>query len=494
LIRAFGCLLAVSFCVQAQVAYKVRLSSLEGGGVRTLSSEDYVAAVLAGESSTFTSDEALKAMAVAARTYAAQRRGRHAAEGFDFCSTTHCQRVAINGANARLKAAAGATEGQLLWFEGKPAFTVYTRDCGGKTEDVRSVWPEMDAPYLRSVTDRYCMRQPDRWSWSSPEQEIVRALKASELKTPEQIQQIAVVKRTESGRAQTLLLAGSGISERISAGSFRFAVGRSLGWNTIRSTRFEIRSREQRIEVSGQGEGHGVGLCQRGAEEMGRQGFTFHEILRFYYPGTVLSRRGSGLRWSRLGGERLAIFSTQPAQDQALLPMAERILHDAETRTGLHNPGGIAVYVYPDLDTFRNATGEPGWVAAHTSGLRIDLQPQRILQEKNALQGTLRHEFIHALIESKANTGLPVWFREGLTLYLSSPSGASSRKAAVSDRSALERRSDQGRTTEAYAEAYGRVAGLVQRYGETTVAGWLRSGLPREVSSSSTSRAPTNSR
>jgi hypothetical protein len=61
-------------------------------GIIKLSSEDYVAAVVTGESSVFQSAEALKAMAVAARTYAARMHGRHAEEGFDFCSTTHCQR------------------------------------------------------------------------------------------------------------------------------------------------------------------------------------------------------------------------------------------------------------------------------------------------------------------------------------------------------------------------------------------------------------------
>ena len=153
-------LAALLFCVvaPAQVTYKVQLTVNEGHRVVELSAETYVAAVLAGESSVFRSDEALKAMAVAARTYAAHMRGRHASEGFDFCATTHCQRVELQNITARLTAAAQATAGELLWFEGKPAFSVYTRDCGGRTENVQAVWPDVDAPYLTSRSDPYCTR------------------------------------------------------------------------------------------------------------------------------------------------------------------------------------------------------------------------------------------------------------------------------------------------------------------------------------------------
>src|ERR1019366_10755748 len=97
--------------------------------------ERYVAEVLAGESSTFQSEEALKAMAIAARTYAVHFRGRHAAEGYDLCATTHCQRLQAEGVTARLEAIAEQTAGTMLWFEGMPALACYSRDCGGTTED-----------------------------------------------------------------------------------------------------------------------------------------------------------------------------------------------------------------------------------------------------------------------------------------------------------------------------------------------------------------------
>ena len=105
--------------------------------------EKYVlAAVLAGEASVFRSDEALKALAVAARTYAVRMRGRHAAEGFDLCATTHCQRIDLDNVTLRLQKMADATSGEMLWYRGKLAFTPYSLDCGGHTEDAAAVWPD----------------------------------------------------------------------------------------------------------------------------------------------------------------------------------------------------------------------------------------------------------------------------------------------------------------------------------------------------------------
>ncbi len=71
------------------------------------------------------------------------------------------------------------------------------------------------------------------------------------------------------------------------------------------------------LEFSGTGSGHGVGLCQKGADEMGAEGRTWRDILAFYYPGTELGRTGRGIAWTRLGGESVALFTTHPDRDGA---------------------------------------------------------------------------------------------------------------------------------------------------------------------------------
>jgi stage II sporulation protein D len=102
----------------------VRLYSNQPNALtRKVPIEQYVAAVLAGESIGFRSEQAMQAMAVAARTYAVRFEGRHKSEGYDFCDTTHCQDVRFSAVTERMRRAAEATEGELLWFAGAPAAT-----------------------------------------------------------------------------------------------------------------------------------------------------------------------------------------------------------------------------------------------------------------------------------------------------------------------------------------------------------------------------------
>jgi len=121
---------------------------------------------------------------------------------------------------------------------------------------------------------------------------------------------------------------------RVSASSFRFAVGRELGWNTIRSDNYAVHSVNGQAVFDGTGSGHGVGLCQDGAEAMGRAGRSYGEILDFYYPGTMVGINGQGLHWRRLSGEMISMLTTQPDNDRPALSAADRLLHSLAIRTG----------------------------------------------------------------------------------------------------------------------------------------------------------------
>lgn len=452
-------------------------------GIQDISSEAYVAGVVAGESGVLHSDEALKAMSVTARTYAARMQGRHSKEGFDFCSTTHCQRFVK--ASARETKAAQETAGQLLWFDGKPAFTVYSRNCGGKTENVTAVWPDMAAPYLASHPDPYCS---GNWTWSASPGQIQQALLKSSLKVPDHFQTITVVHRTNSGRAQMLSLDG----ELLTASTFRFAIGRFIAWNMVRSEKYSIENTGGRILFRGAGEGHGVGLCQMGADQMGLRGRSYPQILEFYYPGTTIGSHAGDFRWSQLSGEGVVLHTMLPDSDRIVLGIVESAIRNWRKRLPWSGPPVIQIYVYPDLDSFRNATGEPGWIAARTTGNRIDLQPIAVLRSRNALQGTLEHEVIHCFVESAARPGLPVWFREGLVEHLGGhllPGGNSHV-----DDTDLRQRTDRKAAEAGYAEAAARVEQLIERYGETTVLTWVERGVPAEVRNSNASHPTVNNR
>ncbi len=454
------------------VTLKVRVKST----IIEMPLDQYVAAVLAGECSTFRSDEGIKAMAVAARSYALNLRGRHAAQGYDLCSSTHCQRLDPDAVTPRLASLAAQTSGVLLWFEGKPAFACYSRRCGGTTEDAGAVWGGLRAPFLRSHADPYCPRQgTGEWHWSAPAAEIAAALRRSQLRAPAEMDGIDIAQWTGSGRALVLALVGKAEQVRVSASSFRFAIGRALGFNTVRSDRWSVVRDGAQLKFAGAGEGHGVGMCQLGADQMGIEGHSYREILEFYYPGTVLGLTARGLTWRRMGGETLALMTTQPDRDGIVLAAAERQVKEISGQYGWAAPGGIEIRVYPDVETFRNATREPGWVAARTSGRRIQLQPAAILRERGALDSTVHHELLHVFVEAQAATGLPVWFREGLVGYLEHPvrTGA----ADVTDMD-LRHREDAAGAHRAYVAAAQKVAALVQRYGAPAIFAWLKSGLP----------------
>jgi stage II sporulation protein D len=465
----------------APAEIKVRLTQPDGGRIVVLPLERYVAGVLGGESGVFRSKEALKAQAVAARTYALRLRGRHSSEGFDFCATTHCQRVDLRAVTPRLQSAADETAGELLWFEGKLAFASYSGDCGGRTEDARAVWPDLAAPYLISHPDPYCTRAGvSAWRWLATGPEIAAALVRSQLRAPRNIERIVVASRTAAGRARTLTLSGGSEQVQISAGSFRLALGRGIGWDTLRNDLYDVALRNGRFVFEGSGAGHGVGLCQRGADQMGVDGRSYREILAFYYPGTSIGLTARGFPWLRFGGESIAVLATQADWGRAVLADSERLSRALSERTRLKLPVNTEILVYPDMDAFRNATGEPGWVAAHTVGARIHLQPASVLRNRGALESTLRHELLHVLIENRARPGLPVWFREGLAEYFEHPASATA-SSAMPDEIGIRQTDDAARARQANADAVRRVTALVKRFGEAAVLTWLDRGLPPEA-------------
>ena len=159
-----------------------------------------------------------------------------------------------------------------------------------------------------------------------------------------------------------------------------------------------------------------------------------------------------GIDWRRMGGERADVWATSERPE--LVTLADALVRETEASTGLRIDGRPRVLVYPSLAIYRNATGEPGWIAASTQGRVIRMQPAA------ADRATLRHEMYHVLIERNTRASLPLWFREGLALSLAG--GAKSTEGG-------------------YAAARSRVDECFQHYGKATVLGWLSTGLPEEV-------------
>ena len=451
--------------------------------------EEYVAAVLAGESGDFRNDESLQAMAVVVRTYATRFRGQHSGEGFDFCDTTHCQVPSWNRVSLRISGAADFTRDEILVFQGAAASAFYHQNCGGKIAASSEAWPSVSEPYLRSRPDPYCVTSAAlKWESSISVADLDGALRTAGFSSPAGWSAIEIISRSESGRAQRLRLkGGASPGTLISASSFRFAVNRALGWNKIRSDLYELRNDGDRILFYGRGAGHGVGLCQAGAEEMARQGKDYRQILDFYYPGTHLSKTSAD-DWQKRASERFELVSASPEEDSALLPVAERILKENEAAVGWRLSFRARLQVFPTLDRYRDTTGQPGWVAATTRGQTVRLQPLADLRKRSILESTLRHEFFHLLIEPRARPNTPLWFREGLVLYLSDPEKRNSAPAALTDKETeaiLRNPTSREKQDKAYAAARTRVTRLIQQNGKSAVLDWLISGIPGDALSRS---------
>jgi stage II sporulation protein D len=157
--------------------------------------------------------------------------------------------------------------------------------------------------------------------------------------------------------------------------------------------------------------------------------------------------------------------------------LADRLAGVAEERLGRQFPQPPKLKVYPTIDAFRDATGEPGWVGASTRGNVIRFQPIAALRARGSLDQTILHELLHALIESHANRRLPIWFSEGAAAYLAASTKANAKAPpSPPEDAAFLRTPDEARR--AYAAASDCFAFLAARFGEPTVLGWLERGLP----------------
>ncbi len=459
LIFAAAALSAAGQTVRVKLAGQARPVSMD--------IEEYVAAALAGEAGGFKSIEALKAMSVSARTFARANLGRHRANGFDLCETTHCQDLRVRSVTARHRAAAEATQGLVLWYSGKPARIFYTEHCGGHTENAGVVWPGAARPYLRGIQDDFCL-SAGRQNWTAVYP--ITAL-AGALGLPS-IDAIDIGRRTATGRVASLMLNG----RPYDAERFYLLGGRALGWDKLRSKLFSCQVRGHEIVFSGWGRGHGVGLCQTGAEQRGLAGHGFRQILATYFPGTRIGVSAQDIHWVSSKTDRADILATAATPAASLSAAADRALVRAGRLTGMTVSVRPEIRAYPGVDVYRDATGEPGFVAAATRGRVIHLQSAARLISERRLESVLTHEMVHVIIAGQAN--LPRWFVEGLVQELERPGAVPPAPLAASTEITLLRPTSETRLRAAYRNAQAAVAALIKKHGRAAVLGWTVKGLP----------------
>jgi stage II sporulation protein D len=245
--------------------------------------EAYAAGVVAGEMPPGFPEEAQRAQAVAARTYAlarkieAQARGRAWDVGAGVLSQVYAG--ADPGASAR--SAAEATAGEVLVRGNVPVEAYFHSSCGGRTERGADALGR-DLDYLAPVACGFCQGAPRlRWKVTVPGEELGRSAGLGGAATG-----ASVVRRTGTGRAARVEIRAGSRRATLAAADLR----QRLGWSRLPSLAFEVRPDGSTFVFEGRGAGHGAGLCQWGAAGMAREGRPHVEILLHYYPGTEIRR------------------------------------------------------------------------------------------------------------------------------------------------------------------------------------------------------------
>jgi len=444
----------------------------------TIPIERYVAAALNGESALDEPLESLKAMAIVARTYALVNRHRHAAEGFDLCDSTHCQALRFQAPRALIEQAVRETAGETLWYGAHRASIYITQHCGGIAEKATNVWPELHAPYLESHPDPYCLRRsPATWHADIDMSQAIKIFREQHWNPPSHIDSARIIKRTSTGRAALIEIAGQDKKTLISASSLRFAINRALGWNQLRSDWFDISLKNGSLHFDGKGYGHGVGLCQTGAWQMATEGHTYSEILNFYYKGTQPRITPEDSGWKTFQANGWTLLTTSSPDD--LLKTGDAMWAKAQS---LFPPKSVihpTVQALPTTELFRQMTNQPGWILASTRGSNIFLQPLNILKKNGSTADTLLHEFLHALIEQEATPQTPLWLREGLVEALAeNPHTQTTQPSLAAIETALAHPTNAEASQQAHTASGRIVQTLINQHGLPTVRSWLHTGIP----------------
>lgn len=247
--------------------------------------EDYVAGVLPNEYS-FDDQEGTKAMAVVIRTYALSQTNKF---GFDYSHVDHVYSQVyrgLQGVTPLVRSAVEDTRGQILTYNGKPIEAVYFASSGGHTASNDAVWQVDPLPYLRAKPDPYERDAKTVWNSSLDQGELLRILSARYKLT---IEGFLLGGRSTDGRIKSIrLLLENGTEKVVPSNEFRMLVNGHFGEDAIRSTNFTARKQGNRYYFEGHGRGHGVGLSQSGAHGMALDGFTYNQILSYYYTGVEI--------------------------------------------------------------------------------------------------------------------------------------------------------------------------------------------------------------
>ncbi|MEO1340103.1 MAG: SpoIID/LytB domain-containing protein [Cyanobacteria bacterium J06635_13] len=254
---------------------------LQDNGITAINNvdlEQYLYSVVGAEAVSSWPIEALKAQAVAARSYALYKRNVESNGIYDVDTTIGTQVYkGLDSEYTTTHEAVNSTLGQIMTYDNEVILAAFHSSSGGYTENVEDIWTS-PLPYLRSVVDYDHESPVFEWQQIIPVSKI-RSLVAGIGK----IKGLQPAEITPRGRVITMKVTGDRGTTTISGKKLRKTLD-------LRSTLFRVSTDGDNLHIKGRGFGHGLGLSQWGAYYLAQQGVNYHQILAHYYQSASLNR------------------------------------------------------------------------------------------------------------------------------------------------------------------------------------------------------------
>ncbi len=268
----------------------VRMANGKFTAINTLGVEDYLKGVIGREMSPDCPIEALKAQAIAARSHALFSAEDALDAPYDLVANISQAYRGIDERTRRLLEAVDATRNEVITYKGALVPTFFHASCGGHTASIQEVWNTMiqkdahPSPMPPSVYCPACAATAHfQWVADLTPSAFTQKMRSWGSKIGDLLR-VKVMGKTESGRVSQILLVGTRGEEEMTAEKLRSLIG----YNVLKSGFFEVEKTSTGILFKGEGWGHGVGLCQFGAQRMAERGATYKEILAHYFPGSKI--------------------------------------------------------------------------------------------------------------------------------------------------------------------------------------------------------------
>ena len=270
--------------------------------------EDYLKGVVPPEIGKRADDEveAVKAQAVAARTYAMAHLQQYGNQPYDMKSSIIDQ--VYEGAdveNKLVNKAVDETSGYVLFYQDKYVNAYYHSTCGGSTDDIEAVWDRKEIPYLKAVKDDEACSWSKYYNWTEYFTEAQLRGRIEQYLSSDRgrdlrigkIRDITISEKTPGGRVVKLMIHTENDIYKFYKDRIRWVIGRTSNPDLILpSDRFDINIERdnsgnvKNVTFHGSGYGHGIGMCQCGAIGLARQGWSYENILTKYYSGVELKK------------------------------------------------------------------------------------------------------------------------------------------------------------------------------------------------------------